>query len=366
MSPEPSLQIVGAGLLGTSVGLALAQSSWSVWICDADPGAEALASELGAGIRGWAPSDPSLVLLAVPPAAVQPVMAEVSRLFPHSTVSDTASIKTEPQLEAERLEMGRRFVGGHPMAGRERSGGAAAQADLFDSRPWAICPSSASEPARVELVERLARDCGADPVIVEAADHDAAVALVSHLPHVAACAVAGQLPTANPVAMTLAGQGLRDTVRVAGGDPDLWAQILGGNAAALAPLVARLAQDLGELASALSGKASRGDEGGSVVERQVDKEIGRFLSRGKQGHGRIPGKHGSAPTEYSVIPVVIPDAPGALARLFTTVAKAGASVEDISLEHSPGHPVGIIELSVQPHQADALVAALQTDGWSHH
>ncbi|MFL6287483.1 MAG: prephenate dehydrogenase, partial [Actinomycetes bacterium] len=69
---------------------------------------------------------------------------------------------------------------------------------------------------------------------------------------------------------------------------------------------------------------------------------------------------------YSVIPGVIPDEPGALGRLFTTVAQSGASVADISLEHSPGPPVGIIELSVQPHQADSLVDALQSDGWSHH
>lgn len=248
------------------------------------------------------------------------------------------------------------------MAGRERSGAGSAQADLFDARPWAICPTEHSEPERVELVERLARDCGADPVRLDAGTHDAAVALVSHLPHIAACGVAGQLSGADDVAMTLAGQGLRDTVRVAGGDPQLWTQILEGNAAALAPLVGRLASELADLARALQGEATTS----TSVSREVDKPIERFLDRGRSGHARIPGKHGSAPTDYTVIPVVIPDEPGALARLFTTVAKAGASVEDIALEHSPGHPVGIIELSVHPGQAAALVGALQADGWPHH
>jgi prephenate dehydrogenase len=145
----------------------------------------------------------------------------------------------------------------------------------------------------------------------------------------------------------------------------LWVQILGGNAAAVAPLVGRLASDLASLSSALEELAAAVPPA-SGESREVDKEIERFLDLGQRGHGRIPGKHGTAPIEYTVIPVVIPDEPGALARLFTTVAKAGASVEDISLEHSPGHPVGIIELSVQPHQAESLVEALQSDGWSHH
>jgi prephenate dehydrogenase len=337
-----------------------------VWVTDSDSSAQSLAEDLGAGIGGWCPEQPELVLLAVPPDGVGEVMAKVNGLFPNATVSDVASIKTEPQLEAKRLGLESRFVGGHPMAGRERSGGAASQADLFDARPWAICASEAAEPFRVELVERLARDCGADPIRLDASTHDAAVALVSHLPHVAACAVAGQLSGADSATMALAGQGLRDTVRVAGGDPNLWVQILGGNAAAVAPLVARVAADLASLSAALEGMAA--DQGSATTkgDRQVDKAIHRFLDMGQKGQRRIPGKHGSAPMEYAVIPVVIPDEPGALARLFTTVAKAGASVEDISLEHSPGHPVGIIELSVQPHQAESLVHALHSDGWSHH
>jgi prephenate dehydrogenase len=362
MSALPTLQIVGAGLLGTSVGLALASSEWQVWITDSDQLAERLAADLGAGEAGWITGSPDLVLLAVPPDAIAAVMSDVHRRFPETTISDVASIKAQPQRDAERLGLASRFVGGHPMAGRERSGGAAAQADLFDARPWAICPSEHTEPWRIELVERLAHGCGADPIRLDATTHDAAVALVSHLPHVAACAVAGQLSAADPMAMTLAGQGLRDTVRVAGGEPQLWTQILTANAPALAPLVGAVADELAGLATALSNLGPKAES----IQPQIDKEIERFLRSGKDGHGRIPGKHGSAPIEYAVIPVVIPDEPGVLARLFTTVAKAGSSVEDISLEHSPGHPVGIIELSVQPEQAEGLLAALHADGWSHH
>lgn len=355
-----SLQVVGAGLLGTSVGLALARTSWQVWVTDADPGAERLAAELGAGKAGWATEQPDLVLLAVPPAAVGEVMEQVNRLFPRSTVSDLTSIKVEPQLHAERIGLADRFVGGHPMAGRERSGAAAAQADLFDARPWALCPSPTCPQERRQSVEQLVRDCGADPVYLDASSHDAAVALVSHLPQVAASGVAGILTGADPAVMVLAGQGLRDTVRIADSDPLLWREILGGNAAAVAPLVERLGEELTALGAALR---TAGEEPGN---REVDKTIERFLDKGRAGYRTIPGKHGSAPTEYAIVPVVIPDEPGALARLFATVATAGASVEDIQLEHSPGHPVGIIELSVGPDQVSALRAALDRDGWSAH
>jgi prephenate dehydrogenase len=102
------------------------------------------------------------------------------------------------------------------------------------------------------------------------------------------------------------------------------------------------------------------------IHRDVDKTIERFLDRGREGMGRIPGKHGAPSTDYTVVPVVIPDEPGALARLFASVAKAGSSVEDIALEHSTGHPVGVIELSVRPADAPALVEQLHADGWSSH
>ncbi|MCZ3386273.1 MAG: prephenate dehydrogenase [Actinomycetia bacterium] len=364
-----SIQVVGAGLLGTSVGLALSRTQWSVWIADADRGAERLAVELGAGTAGWSPVDPDVVLLCVPPSAMAGAMEQAFRLYPSSTISDVASVKTEPQRHAQRLGHSERFVGGHPMAGRERSGAVAAQADLFDARPWAICPNGVAGPDRVALVEQLARDCGADPLIVDAHRHDAAVARVSHLPQVAASAVAGQLKSAESVAMELAGQGLRDTVRIAASDPLLWTEILTANAAALAPLVGRLADELAAVARALTQAVGDGQGviGTPVLEsRDVDKTIQSFLDKGLEGFTRIPGKHGAPATTYTVVPVVIPDEPGALARLFATVAKAGSSVEDIALEHSPGHPVGIIELSVRPAEAAVLVQALHDDGWSSH
>jgi prephenate dehydrogenase len=360
-SEEAVLQIVGAGLLGTSVGLALAGRPWQVWIHDTDPRAERVAADLGAGKAGWCEGAPELILLAVPPSAVALVMDECIRLYPSATVSDVSSIKYDPQLEAQRLGVSERFVGGHPMAGRERSGATAARADLFEARPWAVCAPDGVPDHRVALVERLVRDCGADPVRMSAQEHDQAVGLVSHVPQVVASALAGELRQASAEAMVLAGQGLRDTVRIAASDATMWSDILAANAAVVGPLLRSLGREIADVGAALTDHAAD-----KSTRREVDEAIKRLIAAGQEGYARIPGKHGTPATDYAVVPVVIPDEPGALAALFVAVADAGASVEDIRLEHSAGHPVGLVELSVSPDQAAPLTEALRAAGWSAH
>ena len=247
------------------------------------------------------------------------------------------------------------------MAGRERSGATAARADLFEARPWAVCATGSVPEPRVALVERLVRDCGADPVRMSAEAHDHAVGLVSHVPQVVASALAGELRRASAEAMVLAGQGLRDTVRIAASDETMWSDILTANAAVVAPLLRSLGRELTEVGDTLAAHAAD-----KSTRREVDESIRRLIAAGQEGYARIPGKHGAPATDYAVVPVVIPDEPGALAALFVAVAEAGASVEDIRLEHSAGHPVGLVELSVSPEQAAPLTEALRAAGWSAH
>jgi len=261
------------------------------------------------------------------------------------------------------LAVADRFIGGHPIAGRERAGTGAARVDLFKARPWALCVGDKVDKQRVELVEKLVRDCGADPVFVSAEEHDAAVGLISHLPQLVASGLAARLIAAPNSALEFAGQGLRDTVRIAASDPGLWADIAVSNAQILEPLVSQVADDLMAVAAALGEVAREADE---EISRQTAKAIYNFVARGQQGYRRIPGKHGTAATEYTVVSVIIPDKRGALARLLQAVADAGASVEDIALEHSPGHPLGIVELSVRPAGSQPLLAALRDGGWTAH
>jgi prephenate dehydrogenase len=247
------------------------------------------------------------------------------------------------------------YVPGHPLSGRERSGPAAARADLFTGRPWVVCPQPANAEDDVRVVTGLAAACGAVPFPVPAAEHDQWVALVSHAPHVVAAAMAARLEDAPAGALSLAGQGLRDVTRIASSGTGMWVQILAANAGPAGAVLRLVAADLVLAADALDSLAV-GDEGAA-------KQVADLLARGSAGVGRIPGKHGGPTSEFAPVQVVIPDRPGELARLFAAAGAAGVNVEDISIEHSPGLPVGVAELSVRADQVTALLDAMEAGGW---
>jgi prephenate dehydrogenase len=206
--------IIGTGLIGTSVALALRQRGTAVWLEDADQAAAALAAELGAGrlLAAGAPDGPAdLAVLAVPPEAVAATLASAQRRGLARCYTDVASVKQLPLRQARSLGCDlTRYVPSHPLAGRERSGPAAARADLFLGQPWAICPGPETAAAAVEDVRRLALSCGAQPVQMPPQTHDEWVALVSHATHVVAAAMAAQCATAPAGALALAGSGLLD------------------------------------------------------------------------------------------------------------------------------------------------------------
>jgi prephenate dehydrogenase len=352
--------VVGTGLIGTSVALALRDRGAAVWLADADPAAARLAADIGAGTElpdGGPPGGPAdLVVLAMPPEAVAPALAAAQARGLGRWYTDVASVKELPLARARELGCDlAAFAGGHPLSGRERSGPAAARADLFLGRPWAICPLPETAPGAVAAVDGLARACGAQPVRMPAADHDRWVALVSHAPHAAAAAMAARLEHAPPGALDLAGQGLRDVTRIAAGDTGLWTQILAANAAHSSEVLAALAADLAAAADALA-RIAQGDE-------EAVKHLAGLLERGGAGVARIPGKRGGPAPSYAIVQVVIGDRPGELARLFQAAGDAGINIEDVGIEHSPGLPAGVAELAVRPEAAARLVEALAAGGW---
>jgi prephenate dehydrogenase len=344
--------IIGTGLIGTSIALALRERGSAVWLADQDPAAAKLAADLGAG--DLLPPDPviqaDVAVIAVPPAAVAATLADAQARGLARCYTDVASVKQLPvaQARARGCDM-TCYVPGHPLAGREKHGPAAARADLFLGRTWALCPAPETSPEAAETVTSLVRECGAIPMRTEAAAHDRWVALISHAPHLVAAAMAARLEAAPAEALDLAGQGLRDVTRIAAGDTGLWTQILSANAAPVAEVLAAVAADLAEAARMLS----EGDP----------KSVVTLLEVGQAGAARIPGKHGGAPREFTVVQVVIPDQPGELARLFEATGAAGVNIEDVRIEHSPGLPVGVAELSVRPAEAGPLLAALERGGW---
>jgi len=361
-----TVRVIGTGLLGTSIGLALRAHGTRVLLRDVSPTALSVAGNVGAGEPDPGGVGARLTVVATPPDVTADLVARALAEDPGTTVTDVASVKAGvlQAVAAAGADLSR-YVGGHPMAGRERSGPLAARSDLFAGRPWVICPGDKSDPARIEDLLLLARATGAGPVIMPAAEHDIAVALVSHVPQVAASLVAARLQGGSDEAMSLAGQGLRDVTRIAASDPLLWAQILGANAAPVAAVLDRLRDDLDGaitqlrvLAAAGDGDCGRVGPAGAALAGVAD-----LIMRGNVGRERIPGKHGGGPTRYAVLTVLVPDRPGQLAQLFADIGSAGINVEEMTLEHAPGHAVGLLELSVLPTSEAPLEAALAAGGW---
>jgi prephenate dehydrogenase len=352
--------VVGTGLLGTSIGLGLSSMGVPVLLDDVSPTALAVARDMGAGTPvGEGPvgdaEDVGLVVVCAPPDVTGAVVVEQLRRHPGAYVTDVSSVKLAVvgAVRAAGEGLGDRFAGGHPMAGRERSGPTAARADLFIGRPWVVC----GEGVAADRVRALARSLGATPVLMDPQAHDDAVAVVSHVPQVVASLVAARLLKAADPAVGLAGAGLRDMTRIADSDALLWAQILAANAGPVGSVLADLRSDLDGVIAALDALA---EPGAAVGARSV---LARTVAAGRAGRERIPGKHGEPPTAYARLTVLLPDEPGQLGRLFEDIGSAGINIEEFSLEHSPGRPFGLGEVSVLPAVRDELEQSLAALGW---
>ena len=346
--------VVGAGLLGTSIGLALRRRSVDVSLADLSPENVRIATGLGAANVGPDSDEPVLVVVAVPPDAVADVVTEALR-DTAAVVTDVGSVKAAPYAAvAENVTTVQlpRYVGSHPMAGSERSGPLAASPSLFDGRPWAVTPHATADPDAVRLVTALAETCGATPVTFSPEEHDEAVARTSHLPHLLAALVAGRLTDAPREHLALSGQGVRDVTRIAAGDPALWQQIVAGNTAALSALLREVRADVDTLLGALE----RGDRAAVTA----------LLDRGVAGTTVIPAKHGGPPVPESSVFVIVPDHPGELARLLADAGEVGVNIEDLRIDHDPGRPVGLVELYVAEESVDHLLASLEERGWTAH
>lgn len=357
--PSPVL-VIGAGLLGASAGLALGAAGVRVLLRDISPATLHLARDLGAGEPEGEGETPRLVVVATPPDVAVGEVIRALREFPDAYVTDVASVKGRVQrwIRSEAGESAARYVGSHPMAGRERSGPAAADADLFQGRTWVVCAHESSDQGAIDAVWELALAVGALPRRMDADEHDAAVAAVSHLPQLMASVTAAQLAAVPDDQLSLAGQGIRDVTRIAASDPMMWSAIFAGNAGALLPHVEAAAASLAGVANALRAAV----EGGGGA-RGVMGVLASAVEDGRAGVARIPGKHGGAARRYAEITVFVPDKPGELARLFNEVGAAGINIEDVQLEHATGARLGLATIAVLPARAHEFVSHLEDKGW---
>lgn len=348
------VHIIGTGLLGASIGLGLRERGIDVTLEDASPTALALAADYGAGRpRENGDDTPKLVVIATPPDVTADVIERALKTYPNSVVTDVASVKLAPFEELKRRGLNLdKYIGSHPMAGRERGGAVMARTDLFVGRPWVICRDHDTSTSDLAQVDALALDLGAVPIEMTPEEHDASVGLVSHLPQVIASLLATRLLDAKELAIGLAGQGLRDATRIASSDPELWVQILGSNSSAVIPLLEAFQDDLEEFIDALRNA----DEPGSK------RRIANLMAAGNAGVSRIPGKHGTD-ERFTTLTVIIDDRPGQLAQMLTDLGDLGVNMEDLKLEHSPGAQIGFAQIAVLPEVAETTATDLTERGW---
>lgn len=331
--------IIGTGLIGTSVGLALRASGWFVTGWDPDQSAIQAALDLEAidaqadGFNG-AIDQADLVVLAGPPGAV---VADLARLATDALVTDVAGVKVPVVQAATHLS---HFVGGHPMAGREQAGPRAASAALFRGATWILCSDGASEGDQKKMTD-IVMSLGAVPVTMTAAEHDAAVAAISHLPQVLA-SVLVQVAAGDPHALDLAAGSFRDLTRVALSEPAWWAELLVINRDELQRVLGSLIETLSLWSSDL--------EEGAVERLAAHLREARHLRRAM------------APPVVAV-GVVMQDRPGELGAVGRALAVSGVDVRDLQLRHGPHGGGGVLTLSVRPGESETLRAALVDEGF---
>jgi prephenate dehydrogenase len=330
--------ISGTGLIGTSIGLGLRAAGWRVSGWDPDPAVSTESRRRGALDRvADGPgdhSDDDIVVLAGPLPAI---VGTLDELATEALVTDVAGVKV-PVVEAARHLP--RFVGGHPMAGGATRGPDLASAHLFHGAAWVVAADGAAEDD-LQAVERMARALGANPVRMTAAEHDAAVARVSHLPHLLAGALVTVATRAN--ATPLAGGGFRDLTRVASSDTSWWPDVLEANAA--------------EVVAAISELQAALDDTRRSLEARDKAAVAASLDRARELRSTL-GEH------HAQVRVVLLDRPGELARVGHALEASQANVRDIQLRHGEHGGGGVLTISVLPRSVEALRQALVAEGFT--
>ena len=246
-------RIVGAGLIGTSIALRLRERGWSVEISDTDAVNEAIARDLvGVAFVNANPKlEPELVIVATPPNSVLETLKKEIDRYPNATFIDVTSTKTKLHVEIGALsELEERFVGTHPISGRESGGPQSARSDLFDGRAWIITSEKKENADSIRLTEEFIRVLGGVPYQMTPAEHDRLFARISHLPQVLSTSLAASVESVGG-SIDLAGQGLRDMLRLSGSKAELWSEILLANSDEVLESINELKMKISEIERAI-------------------------------------------------------------------------------------------------------------------
>jgi prephenate dehydrogenase len=342
--------IVGTGLIGGSVGLALKASNHHVTGFDASIEHARAAAACGAIDEAQTQvdaSDAGVVVIATPVGEVlRTVELVAATAKPGTIVTDVGSTKALIVAEAQRL-LGpdRPFVGGHPMAGTEGEGIASARADLFENALWILTPTATTDPSAFRTINALVTTTGARTLALDPEEHDRLVALVSHLPYAIATAlmaIAGD--EGDPRVFRTAAGSFRDVTRTAGSNPRIWRDIFKTNRDAVLREIDQFSSTLSRLRDAVA--SSHWEDFDALVESA------------REARKRFPAKGERAPIDPVSLAVQIPDRAGVLAEITTTLGGGGINIEDIWVDHTPSG--GVLRVLLDGHdvasQASTLLA----------
>ncbi len=338
--------LVGTGLIGGSIGLALRAAGWEVLGTDRDP--ERAAAAVAHGALDAVGEDPAsaLTIVATPVGAI---VDEARRLLDagHRVVTVVGSVKGPVVTGVDHPG----FVGGHPMAGSEQEGIGAATADLFVGATWVLTPTAATDAEAYAAVRDAVQAMGAEVVALEPERHDALVAEVSHVPHLTAATLmrlADERAEEHRALLRLAAGGFRDMTRIAAGHPGIWPDIVAENREAIVEVLDRLIGALGDVREVVAGQ----DRDGLLA----------LLEQARSARANLPGRY-IRPEELGELRIPIPDTPGAFAGVHTLAAEIGVNIADSGVAHSVEGDRGVLVLLVEAGDLDRLHDALVDRGY---
>lgn len=335
--------IIGTGLIGGSLGLALRRAGWIVSGVDPDPDTEAQALERGVIDSSGVDPDSTVTFVAAPVRAISEA-AQRALAETRGAVTDVGSVKASVVAAVADP----RFVGGHPMAGSEQLGLEGATPDLFEGAVWVLTPVDDTDSDAFATVHAVVKLLGAEMVALDPARHDALVAVVSHVPHLTAAAlmaIAAKRSDDHAALLRLAAGGFRDMTRIAAGSPTIWPDICSENRDAIVEVIEELRTDLARARTMIED-----DDRAGLLER---------LERAQEARRNLPSRV-VRPEEVAEVRVTIPDQPGYLAEVTTLAAQLGVNIADVEIAHSSEGDTGVLILTV-----DHLKADLFHDGLIH-
>jgi prephenate dehydrogenase len=347
------IAVVGTGLIGTSIAMASGRVGCTVAGWDADPATAAAAGERTtitiASTLEEAVAGADVVIVCTPVPAIPELAARALASAPNASVTDAGSIKDDVVRGVTALvgdTVAARFVGGHPMGGSERSGPEHASPAVVDGIVWVLTPSENADPEIVASLEGWIERIGGRPVQMSPNRHDRLVAFVSHLPQVASTALMALADTEEadePEILLLAAGGFRDLTRLASSNPALWSQILLANRTGIAAAIDLYSARLADLRD--------------MVLEGRGRDVEEMFAAAKQARLRLAAKP-TVRAGIAVLQVQVPDRPGALAELTSTMAESSVNIEDLQIVHSPEGGRGIVHLTVAAGSADDALQVL--------